>query len=740
MSPRGRPLYETGQRPAERKLNDESGKFEMIARIRRQRPESLSFQAGKFNGEVTVAFVAMRGKLGSQRLKSSWLLSVAVAVVLIGVVASDAGAFGSPSHESTARTQAAPFPHAVGFAPAPRPETLPTELAGVNPLELYSDEPAPMGIADYGVNSTGVDYTYTTDSFIGNATIDNLSVSNSSTSSTSATIQLNVVLAFNEGPTSFVYWIQDVASVNTSNNNVSFIDNVWNFSSPTAEIQNSTLFGNGVVATPEGYYYDYAAEGLPGNSVDLRYPATILLEVNSTTSPSGEPEVTFAYNDGFGWTTYDQVVFRFATSPATLVDDGFLVDGYVYNPTGYLFYDAELILGGPGGGSSTTDEGSDVQVSLGYFNGNNYQAVLSPWNFGSNTAETIGNVTDSGEHYTANGTLFGNVSAGSGSLGELWDSSAIAQETIDLPGYGGTLLVGGTPYAVLHGAVTLILAPGNYSLSAVNDSGQVISLGNHSFDEGSTALTLPILQVPLVLLSVSASGPVTGPVAISYTGSWPWSGAEGSLLLVRGLDFTTLDQGLSGSYDLNTATFADGNYSIDYQVVTPFGVDNFTSTNLYFQNHQVTLKAELAAADAKVTSLQQELNSANRTITTLLGELSSADATIISLQAQLASANATIATLRAEVSAENSTILDLTRQVASLTTELGQNNSTVVRLESVVASLSAQVTLLESNVTGLNSEVMTLQSELAAKSGYLAPPGTTWMGGFRCTFWRWHSS
>ncbi|HEY1197485.1 MAG TPA: thermopsin family protease [Thermoplasmata archaeon] len=696
-------------------------KVEMIGRIRRQPPKPLSLQSGKFNGESTVVLVAMRGRLGRQRPESSRLLSVAVAVVLIGVIASGAGASVSPSHESTARTHAAPSTLPVGFIPAPRPETLPTELAGVDPRGLYSGEPAPMGIADYGVNNTGADYTYMTDSFIGNASIDNLSVSNSSTLSTSATIQLNVVLAFNEGSSSFVYWIQDVTSIDTSNNNVSFIDNIWNFSSPTAEIQNSTLFGNGVVATPGGYYYDYAAAGLPGNSVDLRYPATILLEVNSTTSPSGEPEVTFAYNDGFGWTTYDQVIFKFATSPSTLVDYGFIVDGYAYNPTGYLFYDAELILGGPGGGSSTTDEGSHVQASLCYFNGYNYQTVLSPWNFGSNTAETISNVTDSGEYYTANGTLFGNVSAGSGSLGELWDSSAIAQETIYLPDYGGTLLVGGTPYAVLHGAVTLILAPGGYSLSAVNYSGQVISLGNYSFAEGTTALTLPILEDPLVLLSVSASGPVSGPVAISFTGSWPWSGAEGSLLLVRGLESTTLDQGLSGNYDLNTATFADGNYSVYYQVVAPFGVKNFTSANLYFQNHQVTLKEELAAADAKVTSLQQELNSANGTITTLLGELSSADATIISLQAQLASANATITTLRAEVAAENSTILDLTRQVASLTTELGQNNSTVVHFESVMTNLSVQVTLLESNVTGLRGEIATLQSELAAKSGYVAP-------------------
>jgi uncharacterized coiled-coil protein SlyX len=665
----------------------------------------------------------MRGWLGKQWLGSSRLLSVAVVVVLIGVTASSAFASVSPSHESTARTHGAASTQLVGSIQALHPKTVPTSKGAVAPSD-YASEPAPMGIADRGIDpTTGLTYEYATSSFIGNATIESLSVLNRSTGSTWASLQLNVVLAFYEGPTHFVYWIQDIAFIDTSNKYVYFTDNVSNYSSPSLELQSSTLIGNGLISPSGSFYNDSAASGLPGNYVSLAYPATIVLGVNSTTSPTGEPEVTLAYDDGFGWTTFDQVIFDFATSPSTLSDLGFLVDGSGTNPTGSRYYDAELVFGGPGGGSSTNDTGSDVQVSLEFFNGDNYEAVPSAWNFGNNTDATISNVTDSAANYTANGTLFGNISAGSGSLGPLWDPSTTAQETVYLPGYVGTLLVAGIPYPVLlHGFVTLTLAPGPYPLSAVNSSGQAISLGDYQFAEGSGALTLSILEDPFIFLSVAPSGSVVGQVAISFTGSWSsWSGAKGSLMLVRGLECTTLDQGLSGSYDLNSATFADGNYSVEYLVVTPFGVVNFTSVNLYFENHQVTLKAELTAADAKVASLQQELNSANSTILTLLGELSSGDATIISLQDQLASANATIAALGAEVAAENGTILGLTRQAASLTTELGQNNSTVVNLESVVTNLSAQVTHLESNVTGLKSEIATLQSELAAKSGDVAP-------------------
>ena len=58
------------------------------------------------------------------------------------------------------------------------------------------------------------------------------------------------------------------------------------------------------------------------------------MAINSTTTARGIPELLFLYNDGHGWQTYDNVLFDFATSVTK--NDGFVVDGYRYEPDGVL--------------------------------------------------------------------------------------------------------------------------------------------------------------------------------------------------------------------------------------------------------------------------------------------------------------------------------------------------------------------------------------------------------------------
>ena len=114
--------------------------------------------------------------------------------------------------------------------------------------------------------------------------------------------------------------------------------------------------------------------------------------MNSTESALGQPQVTFEYNDGFGWQLYDRVTFPLVKHPS--VDNGFLVSGLSYEPIGG-FYDAELTMGGPGGGTNATIISSNVQMSLQFFNGHNYQQVYNAYNFGSDTAEGISNAVSS---------------------------------------------------------------------------------------------------------------------------------------------------------------------------------------------------------------------------------------------------------------------------------------------------------------------------------------------------------
>ena len=343
----------------------------------------------------------------------------------------------------------------------------------VDPTEMYANEPAPMGLADFGVQNAGTSeqaYSYNTTSFQGFAHINYLRVTNNSTNSLSMSFQFNLNLAFYNGNTLYVYWVQDVAYVDTGTNKIQFIDNIWNMSSPTADMHHSTLTGNGAIGNSSGthFYYDLASQNLPGNCINLPDPYNVNFMVNSTITSNGQPEVDFMYNDGHGWITYDQPIFTFVNHLTK--DCGFVVDGYNYEPDGYSFYDAELILGGPGGGSSTIDMSSSITLNIQYWNGHNYQEIRSAYNYGTNTAETIGNVVSGAYYDINNGTLFEKISPGSGKLEQVYSSSDISTLNISTPLSSGTLYINGTPQKFVNHEINLTIAPGDYGIAIYNES------------------------------------------------------------------------------------------------------------------------------------------------------------------------------------------------------------------------------------------------------------------------------
>lgn len=340
----------------------------------------------------------------------------------------------------------------------------------VDPTSYYSNEPAPMGIADYGLGSQflGVytsSYYYYTPSFLGTVNLDNLAAVNASDSQ-SVTFQLNVVMYFVSGGSDYSYWIQDVVHLNTSTNVAYFEDNVWNYSASSSQLMYpSSISGGGVVenlSASQAFYYDYAANSLPGNNIVLNDPSSIQMMVNSTMTQSGLPGVSFMYNDGHGWVTYDNVVFPFATSLSA--DDGFVVDGAVNTPSSN-YYDAELILGGNGGGATTTAISSNVNLTLQYWNGNNYQATPGAFNYGSNTAETVTNIVSSSYYFTSDGSLFEEMTSGAGTLGQMYNPSDVASLNISTenPTMSGTLYINGSAHPFVNGGVNLTLGPGEYN-------------------------------------------------------------------------------------------------------------------------------------------------------------------------------------------------------------------------------------------------------------------------------------
>ncbi|HME54097.1 MAG TPA: thermopsin [Candidatus Lokiarchaeia archaeon] len=301
----------------------------------------------------------------------------------------------------------------------------PDEIAkNVDMYLVYSYEPAPMGIADYGIMpSNGSAYWYNTTSFLGTIVIDSLSTNNGS-GDPWASFQLNVNTEFKVGSIYYDYWLQDVMEIDTSSNYVYFFDNIWNSSSTSAEMSGLGVSGNGTVNSSgsDFFYYDWASDTLPGNEINLTYPSTVLFEINATVDHLGRPMINFAYDDGFGWQIYDKVTFLI--NPSNLVANwALLVDGTNYTPSG-SYYDAELILGGAAEGYNTTDVISSVDIYLDYYKGHGMQTIPAAYNFGSDTAEGISNVVCQANQ-ASNGNRYCKLTAGAGLLDWLWDPKSI---------------------------------------------------------------------------------------------------------------------------------------------------------------------------------------------------------------------------------------------------------------------------------------------------------------------------
>jgi hypothetical protein len=404
--------------------------------------------------------------------------------------------------------------HSGGTPVAFPPKLLDTQLLrdsadNVNVYASYNIEPAPMGLADYGIGPGGA-YQYSTNSSLGVVGINSLSVNNG-TGDQSMGVQLNVNLEFYDAGKPYVYWVQDVASLDTSSNTVYFLNNIWNSSSSTANMHSSAVSGQGAVYKygNDQFYYDGAPTLKPGNYVRLSYPALVELRVNASLDASKQPVVTFEYDDGQGWQEYDSVTFIGVNQLTAF--DGFVVNGFNYKPTG--FFDSELILGGPGGGADTKAVSSDVQLQLMYWNGHNYQQVSGAYNFGSDTAEGISNVV-SGSHYNvATGGLAAQILPGGGSLGRLWDKTTVGIVDLKTSLPSGILevsnssFVGANPdrYPFIGGGVTITLNPGTFDLQ-VFSGGSLATAGQYTLSAGQ----LLQLKTPLGLIPLTVSYSIVG--------------------------------------------------------------------------------------------------------------------------------------------------------------------------------------------------------------------------------------
>ncbi|MGP8073507.1 MAG: thermopsin family protease [Thermoplasmata archaeon] len=308
-------------------------------------------------------------------------------------------AFLAPVAKSLADGQ---VPVSVAYLPSlsllDHPVSTPSQA--VSPL--YTVAPAPMGIGDFGLGSSGPYSVYTPD-VLGALTLNGYNATSGSTYEVTGAyywdglspnanvtpwqsgIQLNTVVTNVSYPGSNVgqFWTQNVVDIN--GNSLQFIDNLWNFSAPSATLNTGTLYSYGGTLVPGEFYYAY------GPTLPIAYPMTLDL-YNNVSNVGGRTTVTFGYHVSEGATVYtgiyDTIVFNsLPTLVYPLLTPDYLVSGSSANPLG-LLDDAELIFGGPGGGSNAMIDSLNGTASLAFREGSSWTPAESAYSYGTDTGET----------------------------------------------------------------------------------------------------------------------------------------------------------------------------------------------------------------------------------------------------------------------------------------------------------------------------------------------------------------
>jgi hypothetical protein len=281
-----------------------------------------------------------------------------------------------------------------------------------------STSPCPMGVADYGVNGN-TNYKYKAVSFTSWANFTSLNISNNG----QITIQQNLVdYGVNEGHDTGEYWPQDVPYLTqtaTGAFTVQELDNIWNFSSTTAQMggkiypnldSNCSQHGG----QPEYYYC------LGNQSLKTTLPMEIKMVTVTGKIPAGQPHAgasyvqfgIWVYHSGtlVGGQNFDKVAFSGTATSAPKIQVG------GKNPFG-LYNDAETVLCGPGGGQSHKIVSISGQIAEAYqaHKTSPLTLVTHAWSAGTDTAETVSGVVMSS---TTPGT--GIASTGTDNNVQLW--------------------------------------------------------------------------------------------------------------------------------------------------------------------------------------------------------------------------------------------------------------------------------------------------------------------------------
>lgn len=309
---------------------------------------------------------------------------------------SPAAASAAPSPLAAANARAAAALTAAGV-PASK-QLLPTSDPAVgvhNGIITPESEigAVPMGIADYGISEQGgrnvgtISYTPTVAGVLHLSSINLLYPDSEGPDQFTAQLNSVAVGVTVQGDSSLQFWTQNLIYYYQSDNMLNLASAIVNFTGVSYNFPPGTILtGNGFLDPGFGYFNPFGPE------IYAPEPFTLGLYTNLSIV-DGHPSVYFNYSvqspAGGSAGSYDLVEFNSTISASEA--PSFQINGRGLGATGYIPNDVELILGGDGGGSTTSALGISGTMNL-YIQPNGTtrpEEVPAAYDFGGETGETI---------------------------------------------------------------------------------------------------------------------------------------------------------------------------------------------------------------------------------------------------------------------------------------------------------------------------------------------------------------
>lgn len=488
---------------------------------------------------------------------------------------------------------------------------------------LYGEAPAPMGLGDFGladVNGSTVgtiSYTNSVEGALGLNSITPMYLD--AAGPDQFTVQLNTVLNNVDllGNLSNEFWIQNVPVYYASSQTLAFEDNIWNFSSSTFAFNDASIYAHG----PGGFIIPGEVYIGVGPAFHVPMPFTVRVYNNATVF-NDRPMIWFNYSitASNGSTTSGSFDFAEFNSTGNAIPTGpapaptFQINGEFANPTGFLLNDAEIMLGGPGGGSTTSI--FDINATMNLWTMDNatgkYHPVPSAFDFGTDTGETSEGIA---EWASGGATPTAVLGAGPSILYPLWGlpGTSFGQTRIDFHVTPANAFVFGSAGSSFDqntaawgplrpsGSTTFSLAPGTYSFKILLSDYQprtILGIGNSTQTISLHANSLLGIYTPLwawgnsqlAAISSGGTGSSSNPYVLFNAGGRPINGLFGEFNDYQFPVFPGIQ--LINTTDYVTVT-NQPSYSITYSllqersVVSALGepATNFLGYNLFGVQH-----------------------------------------------------------------------------------------------------------------------------------------------------------